>query len=171
MNAPPSNPFWEFSLGVYRGDRVAPACLRLQDRCGVDVNLFLYFCWRATVEPDPMSGREIRAAIRLTENWRDSVVRPLRDVRRRMKGGFDGFPHAGSDALRSQVRRLELDAERCQQTVLFESRTMSDCGPAAARRTDHARQNIATYFAEMGIDTDAAAESDCAVIIASCTGT
>ncbi len=33
------HPFWNFSLEVYGGEGVARACLELQDRRGVDVNL------------------------------------------------------------------------------------------------------------------------------------
>ena len=39
------NPLWEFSLEFYAQPGVASACLALQDRCGVDVNVLLLMCW------------------------------------------------------------------------------------------------------------------------------
>ena len=41
------SPFWKFSLGYYRGAGVSEACLELQDRCGVDVNVVLFLLWMA----------------------------------------------------------------------------------------------------------------------------
>ena len=40
--------FWAFSLEVYGRPGVAPACLALQDRHGLDVNLLLFCCWAAS---------------------------------------------------------------------------------------------------------------------------
>ena len=40
--------FWAFSLDVYGRPGVAPACLALQDRHGLDVNLLLFCCWAAS---------------------------------------------------------------------------------------------------------------------------
>src|SRR5262249_60281859 len=50
------SPFWRFSLRFYRQPDVADACIALQDGCGVDVNILLFFLWLATarrrVPPD-----------------------------------------------------------------------------------------------------------------------
>ena len=45
---PQSSPFWTFSLGYYRGAGVSEACLELQDKCGVDVNVVLFLLWLAS---------------------------------------------------------------------------------------------------------------------------
>ncbi|MCG8546534.1 MAG: TIGR02444 family protein, partial [Alphaproteobacteria bacterium] len=42
MSDPPGNAFWNFSLRAYARPGVADACIRLQDRYGVDVNVLFY---------------------------------------------------------------------------------------------------------------------------------
>jgi len=113
------NPFWDFSLVVYRKPGVAEACLYLQDDAGVDVNLLLFFCWLAGVRDEALGEAEIRDILRRTTDWRDHVVRPLREVRRWMKGDVEGMPAGPVEALRSQVKRIELESERLQQDMLF----------------------------------------------------
>ena len=43
--APEETPFWQFSGAVYAHPGVAEACLDLQDRHGLDVNLLLFCAW------------------------------------------------------------------------------------------------------------------------------
>ena len=170
MNAEPDNPFWQFSLRVYRRAGVAPACLRLQDGYGVDVNLLLYCCWRGTVEGVAMPRPDLEAAMDLVESWRETVVRPLRETRRRMKAGYDGFDRSAADALRSEVKRVELDAERLQQAALFESGHKPMPGAAVPDRPAAARQNLAAYLDAIGAELNEHARADCALILESCRG-
>ena len=37
--------FWDFSLRVYGSDGVSAACIALQERHGIDVNLLLFSAW------------------------------------------------------------------------------------------------------------------------------
>ncbi|MFO7482034.1 TIGR02444 family protein [Oceanibaculum nanhaiense] len=117
MSAAPLSPppdFWSFSLDFYARPGVAEACLELQDRHGLDVNLVLYCCWRG----DILSEAQIRAAIALTAPWRAEIVQPLRTLRRRLKPGFPPVPEAGTLALRKRIADAELEAERLQQLAL-----------------------------------------------------
>ena len=87
MSVPSGNPFWDFSLAIYRKPGVSEACLRLQDAAGVDVNLLLFFCWLATTRDTALDEEAIRDIVARTADWRDRVVRPLRGIRRWMKDG------------------------------------------------------------------------------------
>ena len=40
-----NHPFWDFSLRVYGSDGVPAACIALQERRGIDVNLLLFSAW------------------------------------------------------------------------------------------------------------------------------
>jgi len=168
MSTPSDNPFWAFSLRVYRRPGVAPACLRLQDEYDVDVNLLLYCCWRGSVDGAAMSQSDIVAAMHRVEAWRESVVRPLRAVRRRLKSGFDGFDRAGSDAVRSEVKRIELDAEQLQQAALFESSPNVASSAPSRTAAGAARQNVAAYLDAIGVHLDEDAKADCALILECC---
>jgi uncharacterized protein (TIGR02444 family) len=127
------NPFWDFSLSVYARPGVAAACLELQDRHDLDVNLLLYCLFagsmgRRLTRPDV---EEVDAAVRV---WRDLVVRPLRRVRRHLKTE-DTLPREPVTALRRAVQEQELSAERLQQDLLWARFPMPEGtadGPAAA---------------------------------------
>jgi uncharacterized protein (TIGR02444 family) len=159
------NPFWDFSLAVYRMPSVAEARLRLQDEAGVDVNLLLYFCWVATVRDKALDDSEIRKAVEATDAWRDRVVRPLREIRRSMKGGVPGMAPESAEALRSEVKRIELQGERLQQDLLFRMAgpaTQPFGGPVARRCAD---ENIARYLKLMGVSLAAPLARDCRAVV------
>ncbi|MEQ8252699.1 MAG: TIGR02444 family protein [Oceanibaculum nanhaiense] len=111
---PPTPDFWSFSLDFYGRPGVAEACLELQERHGLDVNLVLYCCWRG----DVLSEAQIEAAIALTAPWRAEIVQPLRALRRRLKPGFPPFPEENVQGLRKRIADAELEAERLQQQAL-----------------------------------------------------
>jgi len=161
-----ANPFWDFSLAVYRRPGVAEACLRLQDEAGVDVNLLLYFCWLATVRAAAMDEAAVRQAVARTEAWREDVVRPLRALRRRMKDGIEGMPSESAEALRAEVKRIELQSERLQQDMLFALSGTGAAGavpgPAARRR---AEENIAKYLEVSGTPRSETVVRDCRAVL------
>ncbi|MBO0753404.1 MAG: TIGR02444 family protein [Bradyrhizobiaceae bacterium] len=144
----PGSPFWRFSLGFYRQPGVAQACIALQDGCGVDVNIVLFFLWLATgrrcVSPDVA-----RAVCASVASWRDDVVAPLRAIRRRLKAGSALIERAAAEELRAKVKAVELESERLQQEALF--------GLAAGLATHYAatidaaaRANVAAYEHVLG---------------------
>lgn len=127
MNAPsqpaagvsrPGNPFWQFSLRLYRVPGVAPACLRLQDEAGADVNVLFFLLWNAS-RGARLSAATIAAADRQVAPWREAAVRPLRAVRRSLKDDGVLPDAAAAEAFRDRVKGLELEAERLQQEALF----------------------------------------------------
>lgn len=112
------SPFWRFSLATYRKPGVAEACLALQDGCSVDVNVLLFVLWLGT------RGRRLDAqatglVLDQAAGWARAVVVPLRGVRRRLKQDPPLVDAAAAEAFRSQVKRLELEAEQLQQEALF----------------------------------------------------
>jgi uncharacterized protein (TIGR02444 family) len=112
------SPFWRFSLRFYRQPGVADTCIALQDGCGVDVNVLLFFLWLATarrrVSPDVAQAVSAKAA-----PWRDDVVAPLRAVRRRLKDGRVLVERGAAERFRTAIKAVELESERLQQEALF----------------------------------------------------
>src|SRR6266850_699165 len=138
------SPFWRFSLRFYALPDVAPACLELQDKAGVDVNLMLFLLFLAdnsrTVTRDEIARLDARIA-----PWRDQVVGPLRDLRRRLKTGIGDIPAGESESFRNMVKRVELEAERLEQSRLERDAAMA--GVAASSRAAAAQANLAAYAA------------------------
>jgi len=109
---------WQFSLAVYTCEGVAGHCLELQNRLGLDVNVLLMMLWAAGRWGQAPTTQQIEDADSTIVAWRHEVVVPLRQLRTRLKTGPAPAPDAATEALREEVKRLELDAERVQQDVL-----------------------------------------------------
>ena len=108
------NEFWRFSLAVYKPADVAAECLALQKAAGLDVNLLLFCAWLGT-RGIVLNRSDLEAASRVVAAWHNSVVRPLRGVRRHIKTQYgDAF-----EELRSRVKDDELRAEQTEQAMLF----------------------------------------------------
>lgn len=139
--------FWRFSLALYGAKPVAEACLRLQDRDGLDVNLLLYLCWAGS-RGARLDSAEVKALIAETESWRREVVRPLRRARRALKG-FAGPGPALAEAaaeLRSRIKRDELESERLQQQLMVSWR----CPPEGAPDPAAVARNLTAYLEAAG---------------------
>lgn len=140
-----ANPFWDFSLKVYARPGVAEAALKLQDEGGQDVNLLLFCCWAAACG-HALSDAEARALEAESAEWRRSVVQPLRQVRRHLK---PLEPEPGVAALRAQVKRQELAAERLQQDRLNLLLALTAAGEEAAAQ-EQAGQNLSLFLEATG---------------------
>ncbi len=127
-----ANPFWEFSLAVYGRPGVPAACVALQDRHGLDVNVLLFAAWAGMECGVALSAERLTAVDSTIAAWRREVVRPLRAVRRRVKAEDDG--------LYQRMKAVELEAERIQQDRLF---ALGGLTPQPGGNADMAAANMA----------------------------
>jgi uncharacterized protein (TIGR02444 family) len=138
--------FWQFSLAFYARPGVADACLALQDEKGADVNVMFYMLFLATLSRQ--IGRADAARIdALIKTWRDAAVVPLRTLRRRLKTGIEPVPATATEALRSAVKRIELEAERIEQEWLERNVPAATLGIQATTQAAAAQANLAAYGA------------------------
>lgn len=155
--------FWAFSLAVYDRPGVAPACLALQDRHGLDVNLLLFCCW-ASAQGIGLDRHSLGAAEAAVASWRNQIVRPLRSLRQRLKRGMAEFPEGELAALRRRILDIELEAERIEQgrleTLLPPAGTATESGPMLAVRA------LRLYFRLQGVDPDDVDDRDCKALLA-----
>jgi uncharacterized protein (TIGR02444 family) len=146
--------FWEFSLQFYARPRVAAACIEWQDRCGADVNVLLYLLFLA--DQGRMVSREdvtrIDASVR---PWREEIVAPLRLVRRALKHSIGSIEAGRGQSLRTEIKRVELEAERLQQETLEHFVPATSLGIMTPSRIEAARANLAAYAAHLGEVPDA----------------
>ena len=156
---------WDFSVEVYARPGVAPACLALQDRLGVDVNLLLLCCW-AGANGRLLSNLDLAAALTGVREGQDEIVRPLRALRRRLKAGVAGIPTDQAEAMRRRVGDLELEAERIAQMRLaasppkFAVQVPAGPGPAFA--------NLEFYFDLLGLAAAPADSTDLEALVCGC---
>jgi len=146
MSAPPAR-FWDFSLAVYGGEGVKPACLDLQ-AAALDVNLALWIAWHGAHGRDARGGLD--AALSLSADWSARVVKPLRAARDALKSPPDYVDTEAAAALRQAILRAELEAERLEQLAL------ETVGGAVAGDGDGrglTRAGLAQYAARLGVET------------------
>lgn len=106
------NPFWQFSLAVYKNKEVETLCLQLQDDYQIEVNTLLFSIWLAT------QGRKFDASL-LTQNprlldWQINIISSLRKTR------LSIAQHEKNHPLYQEVKSLELAAEQEIQCILWQ---------------------------------------------------
>ena len=116
-----STSLWDWTLAAYGKPGVPEATLVLQDEHGLNTAFLLWAVW---ANPD----REIMAnGVQTTVLWDETVLWPLRNVRRTLKASRRPFSDAAREGLREDVKAAELRAER----VLMET-LEAMAGPAEA---------------------------------------
>ncbi len=154
-----ANPFWDFSLLVYHRPGVAAACLALQDRHGLDVNLLLFCCWAGS-QGRRLDAADIERLMGSVGEWQRSVVGPLRGVRRRLTD-LPGSASGQLGALRQAVKDCELEAERIEQTLLHDAFARPSGAPSpAAGQAACAAANMTVYLELAGPSVDFADQTN-----------
>ncbi len=159
---PGANGFWDFSLAAYGRPGVAPACLALQDRHGLDVNLLLFCAWCGG-QGRPLARADLERLDAMVAAWRREVVLPLRAARRWMKSQ-ETAPEALSEPLRAEIKRQELEAERIEQEILY-----AEAGEAAGAASPAvAAANMQHYMALLGSAVTTTDIADLAAVLSGC---
>ena len=141
---------WTFALAIYAKPGVAEACLALQDEAGVDVMMLLTTTFAAVKQRLLLAPDEIRALNEACRLWREQIVWPLRAIRSGLKAGPQPAPSEATEQFRSQVKALELAAEKLQNKLLVE------CLPLRLPEKETVRpeqirtvlENVVSFFAE-----------------------
>lgn len=154
--------FRRFALDLYRRSGVADACLDLQNRHGLDVNLVLFAAFVGAVWRRGLTVADLGQAHRRVDAWHQEIVRPLRAVRQRLKTGPDPAPSEATAGLRRKIAQLEIEAELIELDQLAALVPEPDSSRAASDAADCAKAAIETVVrARAG---EALAEEDRAAI-------
>ena len=167
------HPFWNFSLEVYGGDGVARACLDLQERRGVDVNVLLFCAWMGASGRGTLTVEKLKASRADVARWQSDVIRPARSLREKIKdlggstrGSGADFP-AQVEAVRRQVAQAELAAEHVEQLVLAAHAPFGgDRDRPVKERLRAAVGNLGVYAVCLGVTVDAADREAVATLLA-----
>lgn len=162
----PRDEFWDYSIALYARKEVARACLGLQRRHGIDVNLLLFCLWLAASGRGAFREGELSHVLAAAEAWHRRVVRPLRALRQWLKGEVAPAPPDLAHELRRRIAAAELDAEHIEQLILARSlsRPGGDREPSAQARD--AAHNLSAYLSASAIEPSAADETDVRVLLA-----
>lgn len=100
----------DWSLTIWAADGVAEACLELQDSAGQNIPLLLWAAWCAAEGRVPDEDA-LEAAGDTARAWQETAIAPLRAVRRALKSRAPDLDDADREAVREQVKAVELEAE------------------------------------------------------------
>lgn len=140
-------PLWRYAVKLYRHDIVRTTCLQLQEEVGADANQLLLAAWLAT-QRRTWQPPQCQLAQRSVARWRESVVLPLRQLRRQLQA----WPL--TTTLRDNVLGAEIQAEQWQLAQLFvlqESWRL----PMLPSITDCWRHNVAAYAQQFDTHSEA----------------
>jgi len=161
-----AHPFWDFSLRVHDNDGVPAACIALQERRGIDVNLLLFSAWIGESGRGLLAESDLEAALAASAAWNREIVCAIRAVRNRLKGGMPPIPSERSDVLRKMILEIEVRSEHLEQIALAGAVTRPvDPALAVARRGADAVTNVATYFLMHGFTPDAEDARQVAIVV------
>ncbi|MBD3671597.1 MAG: TIGR02444 family protein [Gammaproteobacteria bacterium] len=114
------NALWEFSLKVYQEPEVENACLLMQDKLDIDINMLLTCLWLGVSGRGRLNEAELNDLTQQVAFWQEEIIQPMRQVRRRLKDlskvGGEEFTQ-----LRKSVSASELDAEQMEQQMLYQA--------------------------------------------------
>ena len=98
---------WSWAVRAYARPGVQELCLSLQDDDGQSVCLLLWAGWRG-----PVDAETLEAAVDTAKTWHRTALDPVRAVRRTLKKPIPDMDDARRLALREEIKRVELSAER-----------------------------------------------------------
>lgn len=98
-------------MALYARDGVPEACLHLQGRHDLDVNLILFAAFVGAQRGEGLTASNLKAARDRVAAWHREVVRPLRAVRKRLTTGPPPAPDGITAHLRRWIQQVEIEAE------------------------------------------------------------
>lgn len=152
---------WRFCLAVYERPSVEAACLRLQDRVGLDVPMILFCLWAGLAGPGRLRPDLLRAALEVAQGWGKGVAGPLRAARRKLKE-----EDLGAGEARLELRHAVIQAERRSEEImlsLLESLARPESKDSPGMEAAHA--NLYAYCAAIGCALDIMLERDLDLVI------
>jgi uncharacterized protein (TIGR02444 family) len=146
MNKPVENPCWDFIVELYAKPGISQACLELQDRLGIDVSFLLTILFYARHHNVDLSVEEIASLDRSISAWRDEVIIPLRQLRRRVKAS--NLLHSPNEAFYQRIKEDELLAEQIEIGNVAQQLEQMQGKRSTSSLKQHVIERVVKHFAE-----------------------
>jgi len=144
----PDHPFWNFSIKIYAGKGVSQACINIQERHQMDVNLLLLSTWYGASGRGLLSSDQLTKVIEITSKWNKEIVCRLRSVRTQLRDGIKDFPMKQTDEIRKAALSMEVECEHIEQLAVAQCLGDHALGPDKLTfgRIEESVDNIYCYF-------------------------
>lgn len=111
---------WDWALEAYGRPKVEEALLDLQDVNEQNVCLLLWAAWAAWAagQGRPLDDAAFEEAADIARAWEDTTVLPLRTLRRTLKKNIPDLDPASREAVRNEIKAVELSAEKASLSAL-----------------------------------------------------
>jgi uncharacterized protein (TIGR02444 family) len=121
---------WDWAVAAYARPGVSEACLTLQDGHDHNVPYLLWAAW-AALRGSKLDADTLEAGVDTARAWDSAAVRPLRVIRTTLKKPIPDLDDEAREAVRAQIKAVELEAER-RLLLALESLTPALAGPGLA---------------------------------------
>jgi uncharacterized protein (TIGR02444 family) len=111
-------PFWDFALQVYGREGVSTACIALQDRHILDVNIILLSLWLGHNGHPVIDHDALTRALDVSRRWNKDIVCGIRAVRLALKDDFAPISAENCKTLRKSILSLEIEGEHLEHLAL-----------------------------------------------------
>lgn len=111
MSAHATQGLWAWAVAAYAKPGAREACLNLQDGHDQNVPYLLWAAWAAETGRK-LDAETLEAAVDTARAWDGAAVRPLRALRITLKKPIPDLDDTAREAVREQVKAVELEAER-----------------------------------------------------------
>lgn len=148
-NTLPSHSFWQFSIDLYRNRDVENACLSLQNRHGLNVNLILFCCWAASESYGRLEKNDFHKAFAAINRWHEMVTLELRKLRRMVKK-MNMYHTSYQKALEDEIAAEHIEQLMLADTLLKHPHERRTSGQKVA----DAFSNVLLYLRLLQVDAD-----------------
>lgn len=138
-----NNPFWTWSVKAYALPGVRQACLSMQDRHGLNVNIILWICWLSQQGRNPLPVLD--EAIKDIARWNSDMTQPIRNIRQ-------AADRNTQPSLYQKLLDAELEAEKVEQSRLYDHSAGADTADLAPPATAQASLDAYAYKIDQVID-------------------
>ncbi|MCF6775375.1 TIGR02444 family protein [Thiotrichales bacterium 19X7-9] len=111
-----NNPFWQFSLKLYKNKQIELSLINLQEQYDLNINCILFALWLAYANIQLQSG-EFQDIIKSVKVIQSTVTKPIRKARKTIKLNQSQYP----DIFYQNLLQVELESEALQQQTLYQS--------------------------------------------------
>lgn len=153
-------PLPAFALALYGSEGVPAACLLLQERRDVDVNILLFAAFLGAVRGEALTTDVLARVREGVGPWHRDIVKSLRAVRKRLKAGPPPAPDAATAALRARVQAIEIEAEIIELAKLGRLAPSLCAPPGAGDPQARALAAMALVLGDAPLDVEEAAALD-----------